>query len=107
MRMWNVNPKLMCRRHLLGEHLEAHMFIGCIKRNKSLKGYINKGLVEVHNIIKRHNILVGEMNDRGYKHKTPIHNIKLYAAGNVDVQSNLRELVRRCPDCKTRQIGGA
>ena len=26
MRMWMVNPRIMCRQHLLGEHVEIHMF---------------------------------------------------------------------------------
>jgi hypothetical protein len=31
MRMWMVNPRIMCGNHLLGEHLETHMFYGIIK----------------------------------------------------------------------------
>ena len=25
MRMWMVNPKMMCNKHLLGEHVELHL----------------------------------------------------------------------------------
>jgi len=100
MRMWNVNPKLMCRNHLLGEHLECHMFIGTIIQNKSLSGYIEKGLVEVHNIIKRHDRLVFEMNKRGYNHKSPIKKVKLWKEGKIDKEKNLKELSRRCLECR-------
>ena len=32
MRMWMIDPKLLCRKHLLGEHLEIHMFVGTINK---------------------------------------------------------------------------
>ena len=32
MRDWKVNPKLLCRQHLLGNHLEVHMFVGTLRR---------------------------------------------------------------------------
>ena len=34
MRQWMVDPRLLCRKHLLGEHVENHMFIGTLKRVK-------------------------------------------------------------------------
>lgn len=52
MRQWNVNPKLLCRNHLLGEHYETHKTAGCIIKNKSLKGYIEKNFLEIHNTHK-------------------------------------------------------
>ena len=36
MRMWNVDPKLMCNKHLLGEHVEMHMFFGTIQKGISM-----------------------------------------------------------------------
>ena len=102
MRMWNVNPKVMCRKHLLGEHVEMHMFLGTIKKKSSIKGYIDTGLVEVHNIIKRHDIIANEMKKRGYKHQSPSINLKLFRAGKVDKELNVLELARRCIDCRAR-----
>ena len=63
-----VNPRIMCREHLLGEHVEIHMFIGTINSNKSVKGYSQKGLLELHNLYARHADLVEEMKHRGYNH---------------------------------------
>ena len=102
MRMWNVSPKLLCRKHLLGEHRETHALIGCISRGKSIRGYIDKGLVEVHNIINRHNELVEEMVNRGYNHQSEIHTCELWREGSVDVNANILELRKRCPECKER-----
>ncbi len=101
MRMWNINPELLCRKHLMGEHVEMHSFLGCIKKSTSLKGYIENGLVEVQNIQKRHDELANEMIKRGYNHKSPLIccNV-LWEEGCVDYLNNIEELKRRCPDCK-------
>ena len=99
MRMWNINPMILCRKHLLGEHLEMHMFIGTIKKGISIKGYINKGLVEVHNIINRHDILVEEMLKRNMNHKSPIEIIELWTEGYVNIKENEKDLFKRCRDC--------
>ena len=32
MRMWMINPKLMCDQHLLGEHGELHKFIPSFRK---------------------------------------------------------------------------
>lgn len=32
MRMWLVPPSHMCRKHLLGEHVELHMLLGTLKK---------------------------------------------------------------------------
>ena len=98
-----VNPKLLCRKHLMGEHLEQHMFLGCIEKGTSLKGYIEKGLVEIHNIKKRHDELSEEMIKRGYKHNSnlEVKNL-LWEEGFVNSIENIEELKRRCKECKRR-----
>lgn len=54
MRMWMVDPKIMCRKHLLGEHLELHMLAGCINNcpfdiKKVAKGEIRCSTVNYDN----------------------------------------------------------
>jgi hypothetical protein len=68
MRMWMVEPKIMCKNHLLGEHAEIHMFVWNIARNRSVNGYITKGLLETHNLCSRHEELAQELTKRGYHH---------------------------------------
>ena len=103
MRMWNVNPELMCRKHLLGEHVEMHMFLGTLHHGKSLDGYIRKGLVEVHNIKLRHDELVREMVRRGHQHNSPMEDsILLQKMGSVDVKRSYEELRSRCTECRRR-----
>lgn len=103
MRMWNVPPSLLCQKHLLGEHVEMHTFVGSILKGVSLTGYINGGLVETQNITKRHAALAKEMLRRGLNHKSALPEVFLPAAGHVDTASNLIELARRCPDCAALQ----
>lgn len=104
MRMWMVNPKIMCRQHLLGEHVEIHMFIGTISRQKSVEGYLQKGLLEVHNLHARHEELVKEMKRRGYNHCSEVDEKwkRTEKQGIIDREKNLGELVRRCERCKHR-----
>jgi hypothetical protein len=104
MRMWMVNPRIMCRQHLLGEHAEIHMFIGALSRGKSVKGYLEKGLLEVHNLYSRHEELVEEMKRRGYHHRSEVEEKWRTAEklGSIDRKKSLEELLNRCSRCKRR-----
>jgi hypothetical protein len=79
------------------------MFVGTIKLGKNIKGYLDKGLVEVHNIQNRHDELVAEMLRRGYKHNSPILFASGVISGKIDSSQNRLELHNRCPKC--RQFG--
>ncbi|KTB48124.1 pyrimidine dimer DNA glycosylase/endonuclease V [Dehalogenimonas alkenigignens] len=99
MRMWLVDPRLMCRRHLLGEHVELHMLAGCLRRGKSIDGYL-QGLVDPALIACRHEQLVREMNNRGFSHRSPLDAPECpQPAASISPERNLAELRRRCPDC--------
>jgi hypothetical protein len=100
-----VDPKIMCNQHLLGEHVEIHMLVGCLNRNKNINGYISGGLVEVQSIKTRHDRIVKEMLERGMNHNTPIENNKMFecVAGHVDVENNIKELGKRCKKCNDRK----
>lgn len=108
MRMWMVDPRTMCSRHLLGEHVELHMFVGTIKRKKSLDGYIKNNCVEPKSIKKRHDLLVKEMKKRGWKgHKTEIENPDISYLKNINVkvdkEKSLEDLINRCSECRKRK----
>ena len=105
MRMWMTNPSKMCRKHLLGEHVECHMFVGTIKKGISIKGYLEKGLLETHNLQKRHDELAKEMTERGYKHNSVLE-CCFPEMGNIDVKYNEEDLKRRCLDCRGRITNG-
>ncbi len=108
MRMWNVDPRLMCNQHLLGEHKEMHMFVGSMKKIDLVRSkYVTEGLVETHNIKNRHDVLVEEFLRRGWKsgfrHQTYIEFVPV-VAGSVNVEEYLRELRRRCSACRERML---
>lgn len=106
MRQWLVPPQFLCDRHLLGEHVEHHMFIGTIAKGVSVQGYLDGGLLEPDMLYSRHDILVAEMSRRGMKHKSPLPVIDIPDAikhqGHVDPLHNFRDLANRCPDCRAR-----
>ncbi|QYW02559.1 pyrimidine dimer DNA glycosylase [Stenotrophomonas phage Marzo] len=103
MRMWMVDPKVLCTKHLLGEHVETHMFVGTINGKKSLAGYIKNGLVNTDQIRERHDALAAEMLSRGMNHNSPLAEYDEPApVRSVDVDVSLEELWRRCPACAKR-----
>jgi len=101
MRMWNVPVVFLCDQHLLGEHRELHMFVGCISRGTSVRRYLD-GLLEVHNIQSRHDLLAEEMIRRGINHKSPLSFSSNKVEGFVNKLKSLQELVNRCEECKRR-----
>lgn len=104
MRMWMTPPETMCRKHLLGEHVELHMFVGTINKGVSIEGFLAKNLLEPESLYDRHDALAAEMNRRGYAHNSPLLPVKtLDRVSNrkikIDRPASLAELHRRCPEC--------
>jgi hypothetical protein len=99
-----VDPGIMCRQHLLGEHVEIHIFIGTINRGNSVKGYLEKGLLEIHSLYGRHDELVREMESRNCRHNSPINKKwkQVQHLGSVDKEKNLKQLTSRCSRCRAR-----
>lgn len=109
LRMWMVNPKWMCHRHLLGEHRELHAIMGCLRIENGVQGYIDNNLIEITNIIPRHEVIVKEMKVRGYKHRSPIietPNIGYLPQEHIDYKVDRRlsaaDLYSRCKMCAWR-----
>jgi ribosomal protein L44E len=99
--MWMVDPTLMCTKHLLGEHVELHMFVGCLRRKKTLTGFFTKGLLEVHSIRARHDALVQEMRRRGMQHKSPLQPFRSFKMGKINRRQSKLELASRCEKCQS------
>jgi hypothetical protein len=104
--MWMVNPKILCRQHLLGEHLEIHMFVGALNKKKAVRGYLQGGFLEVHNLFSRHAELAEEMEQRGCEHHSEVDGRwkKAEKDGSVDREASLQELINRCQKCKSRYL---
>jgi len=110
MRMWMVDPSIMCRAHLLGEHREMHALVGMIARKKSLSGYIKKGLLTPKLIKERHDELVEELLKRGYNHYTNLifekeqlsYLLEEEQNATVDPEWSRICLTLRCDHCMSR-----
>lgn len=75
MRIWDISPKKLCRNHLLGEHRELHAMWTVITEEK--KGYSKhpetlRWVGKLNAMYSRHEDLVEEMINRGYRHKSPL-----------------------------------
>lgn len=75
MRIWDVDPALLCRAHLLGEHRELHAAWNVITLERT--GYAHHPEVvrwrgRLAALYRRHQALVVEMGSRGYRHASPL-----------------------------------
>ena len=75
MRIWDLNPSLLCRNHLLGEHRELHALWTIITEGK--KGYSShpetlRWVGKQRALYLRHEDLVLEMKKRGYNHASDL-----------------------------------
>lgn len=112
MRMWMVDPRHMCDKHLLGEHVELHMFVGAMNKGTSMKGFLDNNLLEPGSLYARHELLVGEMLARGMRHQSPLGALHVAHASHylrpaefavkIDREAAGRELFRRCEACRAR-----
>ena len=101
MRMWMVDPKKMCRKHLLGEHVEIHMMVGTLLKGRSIDGFLERGLLEPQSARQRHDALAAEMQARGYTHRSPLPQFPCFKClARVELERSESELAARCPDCR-------
>ena len=79
-RVWDIHPGYLSRTRLLGEHREIHAVWTVITEDK--KGYSKHPETErwrghLTGLYRRHQLVVSEMTLRGYKHKSPISELKV------------------------------
>jgi len=101
-----IDPELLCRKHLLGEHGELHKHRHNFVKQHSISGRIFPIVqIEPESMKARHDELVREMLRRGCNHNSPYEQPDLsYLPGDeryarVDLEESLMDLVERCGDC--------
>ncbi len=77
MRIWDINPKYLCRKHLLAEHRELHGLWNILTKHSGKGGYSRhpetlRWFGKQKALYLRHEALVKEFSKRGYKHHTPL-----------------------------------
>jgi len=108
MRMWMVDPEVLCRQHLLGEHNEIHKHKHNFVKGHRISGRIAINAVEPLSMGVRHDALAREMTRRGYNHKSPYEqpSLEKYSQldreAKVDVDKSMGLLIDRCENCKER-----
>lgn len=75
MRIWDVDPSILCRVHLLGEHRELHAIWVVLTQNRN--GYSRhpetlRWRGKLRALYERHESLAREMERRGYRHASPL-----------------------------------
>ena len=104
--MWGVKTGFLCRKHLLGEHVEMHQEVGTLKNHPHgkavVKGHAEKNQVDTSLIKHRHDELVEEMENRGMNHESPLKYEDKLDLGSIDIESNTLDLKKRCSDCRKR-----
>lgn len=101
MRIWDIEPQLLCRQHLLGEHRELHAIWSVLTLKK--KGYSKhpetlrwRGKLKA--LYLRHQLLIEEMERRGFKEKSPLDQGLAtglsYQDEHVDTPSRQREILK-------------
>jgi hypothetical protein len=108
MRVWDLDPSLLCRAHLLGEHREIHAVWAILTEDR--RGYrrhpeVRRWEGRLAALRARHEADVAEMERRGYRHASPLH--PALATGEraqrtfVDSPECQRELLRaKGCDCR-------
>ena len=114
MRIWDVDPAELCRKHLLGEHLELHALWTILTQDR--RGYrshpeTKRWEGKLAALYHRHEALVAEMAARGYAHKSPLD--PTLATGSAvqdafvdDVPAQRRLLEAKPCSCYSQQPDG-
>ncbi len=77
MRVWDIHPKHLCRKHLLAEHRELHGLWNILTKHKAKGGYSRhpetlRWVGKTRALYDRHEALVEEFGKRGYNHQTQL-----------------------------------
>lgn len=109
MRMWMINPKCLCNKHLLGEHGEIHKHRHNFTKKHSISGRLHPVVqIQPASMETRHDELATEMTARGMNHKSPYiqpdisHLTERQQSATVDLDVSYADLMNRCPACKDR-----
>lgn len=108
MRMWMIDPDLMCNKHLLGEHGEIHKHCHNFVKKHSVRKRLELRQIFPSLMKKRHDELAQEMIRRGMKHNSPYEMPDISYLGEEglivpteqDIQNNLIDLAGRCEECR-------
>lgn len=110
-RQFNIDPRLLCKQHLLGEHSEMHEGVGLIESENTdpdtvqaqLEGQARAGNIDTTWFVPRHEALAAELKKRGGNHQSPLEYDDELAigVGAVCPDESAGSLMK-CPSCRER-----
>lgn len=110
MRMYMIDTRLMCKRHLLEEHANIHVLAGLLDNEKAIVRLAHSGAVELRSIVERHDVLAKEMLRRGLYHRSPLRDAPIdhlppsVRASEADTNAGKLHLISTCPACAKRLV---
>jgi DNA-binding winged helix-turn-helix (wHTH) protein len=108
MRIWDLPPEKLCKKHLLGEHSELHAIwsiITNVKKGYSFHPEVTRWKGKLKALYIKHEEIVNEMKKRGYKHNSPLN---ILLAIGKDKQDKLidsiskQKMILKNKDCKCK-----
>lgn len=110
MRVWDIHPKHLCRKHLLAEHRELHGLWNILTKHDGKGGYSKhpetlRWVGKTRALYIRHEALIEEFSRRKYNHRTPLDEKLAKGSKNQDVFINTvseqKEILKQKPcDCQ-------
>jgi hypothetical protein len=106
MRIWDIHPKHLCRKHLLAEHRELHGLWNILTKHDGRGGYSRhpetlRWVGKTRALYERHEALVKEFARRGYNHRTPLDKRLAKGQGRQAVYLNTiaeqRDILKKKP----------
>lgn len=109
MRVWDIHPKHLCRKHLLAEHRELHGLWNILTKHGGRGGYSHhpetvRWVGKQKALYLRHEVIIREFEERGYQHHTPLD--RIFAVGSasqkvfIDTIKKQKHILKEKPcDC--------
>ena len=105
-----LNPRALCRRHLIGEHGELHKHLHCWRKKYSIAGRIATNSIEPMAYAARHNALENEMRRRSMSPNSPLSQPDFsylpmeQQTAKVSIRLAVQLLIGRCRECAERMV---
>lgn len=98
MRIWDIHPRHLCRKHVLAEHRELHGLWNILTTHGGIGGYARhpetlRWVGKTAALYRRHQALVAEMKRRGWHHHTPLD--KRFASGDSSQRTYLQTVAQQ------------
>jgi hypothetical protein len=109
-RMWMVDPRIMCTRHLCQEHCEIHRLVANLRKGRNVRKYLLQQVIDISSIYARHEEIEDEIIARGGKLDSPLSAVECvafarwYGSVTINMSRSLSDLSSCCKQCQ-KKIG--